>query len=285
MTDLMVLTEEEVRYFLALLSWEPSDDDEDDDDEDEDVEDVQGRSRDPERPAGHLMFLVLGAKGCGKTSILERFCHGMSAKEPEEDKSFDPDDQERGYRHSMRIEDQTYIFNALELPPQHLSDEERLKQAVQITEAAILVYDVRSRASFSLVSEIHNRIYDMIDNRERAYGFVLIGSNSDCEDEERKVSWTEGYKLAGGFKLKCAFAETSAKTGENIDKVFTQLAKEVLKLRWLNHQQREQVERVSDDVQQYSIEVSLSKRVAMWRSWARPWFQRRAGERKTSAPY
>lgn len=71
MDDLMILTKEETRYFLALLSWEPSDEDEEDKDADAD-EDIQEKSRNPIVIAGQFMFLVLGGKGCGKTSILER---------------------------------------------------------------------------------------------------------------------------------------------------------------------------------------------------------------------
>ncbi|KAI0893515.1 P-loop containing nucleoside triphosphate hydrolase protein [Annulohypoxylon nitens] len=283
MDDLMVLTKEETRYFLALLSWEPSDEDEEDKDDGAN-EDIQEKSRNPIEIAGQFMFLVLGGKGCGKTSILERFCNGKPSKEIEEDKSLDSDEEERGYRHSMKVEDHTYIFNALELPLQYLSDEERLGQAIHITEAAVIVYDVRSRASFGLASEIHNRIDAMVDE-ERIYGLVLLGSNSDCDDEEREVSWAEGERLAKSFKLQCAFAETSAKTGENIDKTFIELGKEALNLRWLNHQRREQTGRASIDTHECSIDLSPLKRVARWTSWARPWFQRKAGERKTSASY
>ncbi|KAI0144160.1 P-loop containing nucleoside triphosphate hydrolase protein [Hypoxylon sp. NC0597] len=271
MTDLMVLTEEEVRYFRALLAWEPSDDDEDD---------VQEKSRSPERPVGQFMFLVLGSKGCGKTSILERFCHGtFTAEDRPPGLDEQAVDQERDYRHIVMVDDQTYILNALELPSQHLFDEERLRKAVQITEAAVLVYDVKSRASLSIASHIYSRIQGMVEGTRR-YGLILVGSKSDSEDEEREVSWTEGYKLG------CTFIETSAKTGENIDEAFTQLGREVLQLRWLSRQQREEIERPSTEAQQCCCsDVSPSHRIARWRSWARPWFHRRAKERKCSAPY
>ncbi|KAI1773551.1 P-loop containing nucleoside triphosphate hydrolase protein [Hypoxylon cercidicola] len=289
--DSMIFTEEEIRYYQALLSWEPSDDE----------DNTQGKPLPLEMPAGQFRFLVLGSKGCGKTSILERvnnlsyinrvmcrlnkmqFCNGTVAGE---DQSSDPDEEGRGYRHKMRVENRVYVLDALELPSEHLSSEERLQQAVHITEAAVLVYDVRSRASFDLVQSVHNLICDMVEET-RTYGLMLVGSNSDCDDEAREVSWTEGNKLAESFKPSCAFLETSAKTGENVDKLFPQLGEEVLKLRWLSYQEREHAERLSAvTLEEDAVDkASPIKRLARWKSWARPWFQRRLGERKMSSPY
>ncbi|KAI2778391.1 P-loop containing nucleoside triphosphate hydrolase protein [Daldinia loculata] len=264
-------TEDEIRYFRALLAWVASDE-----------EDDSGYDKLPplERHAGEFMFLVLGDKGCGKTSLLDRFCFGTFA---EEDRPSELDEQERGYRHILRIEDQTYVVNALELPSRHLSSEEQLTQAVQITEAVVLVYDVKSRGSFILLQDVYNHIRDMI-GQTRTYGLMLVGTNSDCEDEQREVSWAEGRKLAASFGLGCAFLETSAKSGDNIDRIFPQLGREVLKLRWLSHQRREEAERLSIDARQRSIDVSSAKGITRWRSWTRPWFQRRVGDRKVSAP-
>ncbi|OTB09164.1 hypothetical protein M426DRAFT_7181 [Hypoxylon sp. CI-4A] len=255
----MVWTEEEVRYLQAMLSWS--------DEEDHGVMYI------PERPTGQFMFLVLGAEGCGKTSILERFCHGTF--NTTEDQPPDPEEQERGYRHSMKIEDETYILHALELPSQYISDEERLRQALQITEAAVLVYDVKSRVSFTLVQDIYNRIHGILDET-RVYGLALVGNSTECRDAEREVSWAEGCRLAQSFRHRCMYLETSAKTGENVDILFPQLAEEVLKLRWLNYQQREEAGRSSADAQEGFVDASPSKRLARWKSWARPWFQRKA---------
>ncbi|KAF3058078.1 hypothetical protein GL218_05540 [Daldinia childiae] len=162
-------TEDEIRYFRALLAWVASDEDDD-----------CGYDKLPplERHAGEFMFLVLGDKGCGKTSLLERFCSGTFA---EEDRPSELDEQERGYRHILRIEDQTYVINALELPSRHLSSEDQLTQAVQITEAVVLVYDVKSRASFTLIQDVYNPYsrYDRADAHvwphARRYQFRLRG--------------------------------------------------------------------------------------------------------------
>jgi hypothetical protein len=61
-TGSMILTEEETRYFRALLAWEPSH-----------VDGVVKRKPLPERSvAGEFRILLLGSKGCGKTGILTR---------------------------------------------------------------------------------------------------------------------------------------------------------------------------------------------------------------------
>ncbi|KAI1468111.1 P-loop containing nucleoside triphosphate hydrolase protein [Daldinia caldariorum] len=264
-------SEEEIRYFRALLAWVANDK--------EDDGDYEGLPP-PERHVGQFMFLVLGDKGCGKTSLLEKFCCGTFA---EEDRLSKPDEPERGYRHTISIEDQTYILNALELPSRHLSSEEQLTQAIQITEAVVLVYSVKSRSSFTLLQDVYNHIRDMV-GETRMYGLMLVGTNSDCEDEQREVSWAEGRKLAASFGLGCAFLETSAKTGDNVNRIFPQLGREVLKLKWLNHQRKEEAERLSIDAKQRSIDIASLKGVTGWRSWTRPWFQRRAGDRKASSP-
>ncbi|XXH03681.1 isocitrate lyase 1 [Hypoxylon texense] len=276
--DSMIFTEEEIRYYQALLSWEPMDED--------DEGNIQEKSLPLEMPAGQFMFLVLGSKGCGKTSILERFCHGTFTGE-DRPSDTDDDDEGRGYRHKMRVEDQVYILDALELPPEHLSSEDRFRQAVQITEAAVLVYDVQSRASFDLIQAVHHLIRDVV-GETRAYGLTLVGTHSDCDDEAREVSWTEGNRLAGSFQPACVFLEASAKTGENIDKLFPRLGEEVLKLRWLNYQRREQAERLSAatlEEEDAADKTSPVRRLVKWRPWTRPWFQRRSGERKMSSLY
>lgn len=185
----------------------------------------------------------------------------------------------------MRVEDRVYILDALELPPEHLSSEERLRQAVRITEAAVLVYDVRSRASFDLARTVHRLVRDAV-GEARAYGLALVGSHADCGDEAREVSWAEGSGLAAGFGCGL-FLETSARTGENVDELFARLGEEALRLRWLNYQRREQAERLSAATLEEDAvgKTSPVKRLARWRSWARPWFQRRLGERKMSSPY
>jgi hypothetical protein len=178
----------------------------------------------------------------------------------------------------MQIEDQLYTVDALEFPSKNLSSDPSLMHAIDITEGAILIYDIKSRDSLKLVAGIQELIRDSIGIRE--YGVLLVGNKSDCEDEEREIPWAEGHKSATAFQIRCPFMETSAKTGDNVDKIFPELGREILKLRWLIQQRKEHAERLAAVVQD-SLTVP-TKRVPRWRNWARPWFQRRHDGRKTS---
>ncbi len=53
---------------------------------------------------------------------------------------------------------------------------------------------------------------------------VLVGNKSDLNDQ-RKVSLEEGQQMARNNNLM--FFETSAKSGENVDKIFEESAKEI----------------------------------------------------------
>lgn len=160
-----------------------------------------------------------------------------------------------------------------------------LEQALAITEAAVLVYDVRDAESLTLARGLADFVRDYISAgagaRRDYYGLMLVGNKSDADDEERQVSWAEGSKTAAGFRLPsspgggCAFVEVSAKTGDNVDKVFPSLAREIVKLRRLGEQRREQAERAARLAQmQVAAPVSPLKRRGLWRSLTTPFFKR-----------
>ncbi|TGJ88668.1 hypothetical protein E0Z10_g57 [Xylaria hypoxylon] len=263
--DSMILSDEEKQYFRALLAWEPSN-----------ALTIMRKRSAPERPlAGRFRVLVLGSKGCGKTAILTRFCKNSFTGEGQP-----PDSAyERGCQRRIKIKDQIYVVDALELAPSQLSEGHYLRHAVAITEAAVLAYDVRSRDSFVLVQELHQRIQEalVVDERQH-YCLILAGNKADGdedsrEDGDRMVTEGEGYELAsslGGGRTRCAFRETSARTGENVDNLFLLLGAELLKMRQLTEQCQEQADYTSMEATGQTNGYGLNKspkKVTKWRVW------------------
>ncbi|KAK2555293.1 24 kDa Ras-like protein [Acropora cervicornis] len=63
-----------------------------------------------------------------------------------------------------------------------------------------------------------------VDGRPVKLEVIDTAGNCDLEDE-RKVSYQDGKKIAAGFS--CSFFETSAKTDIGVDEVFTNLARQI----------------------------------------------------------
>ncbi|KAI0545284.1 P-loop containing nucleoside triphosphate hydrolase protein [Xylaria curta] len=285
----MILSDEEKRYYRALLAWKPSD-----------AEKDTKQEAAPERlVAGQFRVLILGSKGCGKTALLTRvsvhlidliwnmipntfikFCKGSFIGEGQPPNP----EYERGCQHRIEIKDQTYVVDALELAPEQLSEGQYLRHAVAITEAVVMIYDVRSRDSFALIQDLHERIQEaLLQDQRQHYALILVGNKADSgrdgkKENHRAVTEGEGYELAcniGYGRTRCAFRETSARTGENVDSLFVLLGTELLKLRRLTQQRQEQAEaediaimRALSEENGYGVDKS-PKREAKWRVWTR----------------
>ena len=87
----------------------------------------------------------------------------------------------------------------------------------------MVVYDITNRDSFE---HILNWIQDIKDQSPKTVLIVLVGNKIDLEDK-RVVSYDEGSEFA--IKNGFIFEETSAKTGQGIEEIFTKSAKEIVK--------------------------------------------------------
>ena len=86
---------------------------------------------------------------------------------------------------------------------------------------AILVYDITNRDSFEHIS---TWIEDCLAQSPKTVFMVLVGNKSDL-NEQRRVTLEEGQQMAKNNNL--IFFETSAKSGENVDKIFEVSAREI----------------------------------------------------------
>jgi Ras-related protein Rab-11A len=88
---------------------------------------------------------------------------------------------------------------------------------------AFIVYDITRKNSFESVERWVN---DVISVADKKITIVLIGNKSDLEDQ-RQVTKEEAQDKAN--KLEIAFMETSAFSGDNLDKAFEMMINEVYK--------------------------------------------------------
>ena len=87
------------------------------------------------------------------------------------------------------------------------------------TSVAILVYAINNKKSFEDIG----KWYNILNNYSYDHIVFLIGNKSDLE-KERKVTIEEGEKSRNNYdNIKMVF-ETSAKSGENIDKLLENIA-------------------------------------------------------------
>ena len=86
---------------------------------------------------------------------------------------------------------------------------------------AFIVYDVTRKETFDSVDRW---ISDIITTCDKNLTIILIGNKSDLEDQ-RQISKQQGEEKAKIHQL--AFLETSALSGENLEKAFNMLINEI----------------------------------------------------------
>jgi GTPase KRas protein len=95
-------------------------------------------------------------------------------------------------------------------------------------DAAALVYSIASRPSFEHLE--HFRQVATMAKSERGEDLVIAVVGSKCDrEEERQVTKEEGEELARRFG--CGFGETSAKTGQNVERVLADLVRSLRETR------------------------------------------------------
>ena len=88
---------------------------------------------------------------------------------------------------------------------------------------AFVVYDITRKSSFDSIDKWIN---DLTSAADKKLTVVVIGNKSDLEDQ-RQITKEQGQEKAS--KLNVAFLETSAFSGENLDKAFEMMINEVYK--------------------------------------------------------
>ena len=116
---------------------------------------------------------------------------------------------------------------------------------------AFIVYDITRKNSFE---SIEKWVSDVTAVADKKITIVLIGNKCDLEDQ-RQVTKEQGEEKAN--KLEIAFLETSALSGENLDKAFEMMMKEVY-----NKCHEEMLGEGDVDIIQGGEDINLNKKQA-----------------------
>ena len=158
--------------------------------------------------------IVAGDSFVGKTNLLLRFV----------DDNYNYDNeylQTKGI--DIRYKDITLDDKKYELKLYDTAGQEKFRSAVEKffkkSDCVFLVYEITNRKSFENIS---NWIKECKRHASENVLIVLIGNKCDL-NEKRQVTTEEGENLAKKYEI--SFYETSAETGENVQKAFTEFLK------------------------------------------------------------
>ena len=166
-----------------------------------------------------LKFLTLGDSMVGKTSIVLRFVDNIF---------FDQTKSTIGVDFKTKII--KFGNKYIKIKVWDTAGQERFRtitrQYYKNAEGMILIFDVTEKKTFDQVGDW---VTSIMENKQKDAKVILVGNKIDCE--ERVITKEQGEELAQKYQLP--YYETSASTGQNVQKIFESLAEEILKSQYL----------------------------------------------------
>ena len=161
-------------------------------------------------------FIIIGDSAVGKSNILLRYINNKFNEEFQSTIGV-----EFGAK-NLKIEDKIYRIQIWDTAGQE-SFRSITRAYYKNSVCACVVYDITNRNSFE---NIKSWIDDCKKQSPKNVFLVLIGNKIDLENN-REVTYEEGLKFAQ--KNGMLFFESSAKTGANIEEIFTKSSYEIAK--------------------------------------------------------
>ena len=174
-------------------------------------------------------ILIIGDSSVGKTSILTRYTNGTFKEE---------------YLATVGLDyyskDEIFNNKTINVKLWDTAGQERYKSLTQSyfknAEGVIVVYDITNTESFDNLKFWINSIKANMENKNIFIPVIIIGNKTDME-ESREIMTEDAEKFAEENKYK--YFETSAKTGEGIDKAIRDLINQILNQSENNDDQKE----------------------------------------------
>jgi len=154
---------------------------------------------------------VLGDGGVGKTALAVQFTLNCFVE------TYDPTIED-AYRKQLVVDNRMCFVEVIDTAGQEEYATLR-DQWVREGQGFILVYSIASRATFDRLDTFRQL---MLRVKRTQPTCVLVGNKCD-KSYEREVSREEGINLARQYG--CEFLETSAKTAQNVERLFVNLVR------------------------------------------------------------
>ncbi|XP_067945942.1 ras-related protein Rab-39B-like [Watersipora subatra] len=166
--------------------------------------------------AYQFRLILIGNSMVGKSSLLKYFTQGKCPDVSEATVGVD------FFAKVVEVDDKTRV----KLQMWDTAGQERFRSITRTyyrnSVGVMMVYDITSRRSFEDMLDWLHEALKYIDPSKAV--FVVVGHKSDMCDE-RVISELDGEMFASANGL--SFVETSAVTGENVEKAFSMVSKQI----------------------------------------------------------
>jgi len=167
-----------------------------------------------------VKIVLFGAGSVGKSAVAIRFVQGAFVDK------YDPTIEDL-YRKILNVDDQNLMLEIMDTA----GTESFLAMRdlyIKNAQGFILLYSILSQSTFRELEGIKEQILKVKDYVDATQvPLVLVGNKCDL-DGMREVSYEQGEALAKSWG-GCAFMESSAKTFINIEEMFEEVTRQVLR--------------------------------------------------------
>ncbi|KAG2186397.1 hypothetical protein INT43_002835 [Umbelopsis isabellina] len=158
--------------------------------------------------------IMVGSGGVGKSALTLQYMYGDFVEE------YDPTKAD-SYRKKVVLDGQECQIDILDTAGQEEYAAIR-DNYYRSGEGFLCVFSVCEHESFEHTQEFRDQIGRVLD--DETVPFILVGNKVDLE-HLRRVSSNEASALASEWN--CPYVETSAKTRQNVEQVYTQLMRKI----------------------------------------------------------